>query len=153
MASLVPSAGVVMPPGATPETAALEVAAGWNTPMATASIRSVIYSLGATALWLLAARPAHDFGGETDITAKMAIVASQPPARLRDLAPHVPLGVAHVIKKAMGQAPQDRFATATEFARALGARAAANRRWRRTDDHAGHVACWRGEPESGGSVK
>jgi len=57
-----------------------------------------------------------------------------------------------VIEKAMSPAPQDRFASATELARALGARATAKRRWRRTDEHPGHVACWRGVPQSSGST-
>jgi serine/threonine-protein kinase len=152
MAALVPAAGIVMPPGATPETAAPEIAAAWNTTAATASVRSDVYSLGATAFWLLAGRPAHDFGGQNDVAAKMAIVASRQPARLRDIAPHVPQGVANAIETAMTRAPQDRFATPTELARALGARRTATRRWRRTDEHAGHVACWRGEPQSGGST-
>jgi len=58
MAALItPGAASVRPPGGTPETAAPEVAAGWGTTAATASEQSDVYSLGATAFWLLAARP------------------------------------------------------------------------------------------------
>jgi hypothetical protein len=45
----------------------------------------------------------------------------------RAVAPHVTRGVAHAIETAMAHALQVRFATVTEFARALGARATATR--------------------------
>jgi serine/threonine protein kinase len=152
-AALTPHAGgLVQPPGGTPETAAPEIAAGMGTAAATASVRSDVYSLGATAFWLLAARPPHDFGAAPDVAARMAIVATQPPPRIRDLAPHVPNYVAAAIEGAMARPPRDRFASAAELAAALGRRPAVARRWRRTDEHAGHTACWRGEPQSGGST-
>jgi eukaryotic-like serine/threonine-protein kinase len=153
MATLIPpGAAAVRPYGATAETAAPEVAACWNTAAATASVLSDVYSLGATAFWLLAARPPHEFTGAPDPAVKMATVAGQVPSRLRDVAPHVPQSVALVIEKAFARSPGDRFATVTAFAAALGTRRRVTRRWRRTDEHVSHVACWRGEPEAGGST-
>lgn len=145
-------AGSAMPPGASPETAAPEIAASWGTTASTASFASDIYALGATAFWLLAAHPTHDFFGATDPSAKMAIVAATPAPRLRDLAPHVPQYVAAAIERAIAPVPGDRFLTVTDFAAALGARPGVARRWRRTDEHSGHLGCWRGEPGSAGST-
>lgn len=153
MATLIPAgASAVRPYGATAETAAPEVAAGWRTPAETASVRSDVYSLGATAFWLLAVRPPHDFTGIPDLPRKMAIVASRVPPRLRDLAPHVPQHVADVIETAMARNPGDRYPSVTSIAGALGARPQTARHWKRTDEHAGHIACWRGEPRRQGST-
>jgi serine/threonine-protein kinase len=155
LASLIPAGSTVtVPAGATAETAAPEVASGWGTPAATASIQSDVYSLGATAFWLLASRPPHDLSGARDLAAKMAIVSTQVPRRLREFAPHVPAYLANSIERATARAPAARFATATEFAAALGRRPRVDRIWSRTDEHAaaGHVGCWRGEPRSSGST-
>jgi serine/threonine protein kinase len=152
-ATLIPSgATAVQPHGATAETAAPEIAASWGTTAANASIRSDVYSLGATAFWLLAARPPHDLTGATDIATKMSIVATQPAVSLRALAPHVPKPVTGAIETAISRSQSDRYQTVTDFAAALGARPAAARRWRRTDEHPGHLACWRGEPRGAGST-
>jgi eukaryotic-like serine/threonine-protein kinase len=152
-ASLIPpGATTVWPPGATAETVAPEIAATWGNPAAIASVRSDVYSLGATAFCLLAARPPHDLAGALDVSAKMVIVATQPAANLRDLAPHIPQSVAAAIARAIERSPSDRYQTVTDFAAALGARPAVVRRWHRTDEHSGHLACWRGEPRRAGSV-
>ncbi len=153
-ASLIPAGATsVAPAGATAETAAPEVAAGWPTPgVPTASVQSDVYSLGATAFWLLAGRTPLDLSTAPDTAAKMAIVGTQSPPRLRDLAPHVPNYVAAAIERAMAHNGADRFTSVTDLAAALGRRPAVDRRWTRTDEHAGHLACWRGEPQSGGST-
>ena len=152
-ASLIaPGAASVTPPGASPETAAPEIAAGWNTPAVTASFGSDQYALGATAYWLLAARTPVDLSSAADFVGQMSLVASTAPPRLRDVAPHVPQYVAAAIEQAMARDVGDRFPSVTEFAAALGQRPRVSRRWRRTDEHASHVICWRGEPQSGGST-
>jgi eukaryotic-like serine/threonine-protein kinase len=154
LASLIPTGGTLTAPaGATPETAAPEVAAGWSTPgKPTASMQSDVYSLGATAFWLLAGRPPLDLSGAVDTNAKMGLVATLTPPRMRDVAPHVPNYVAVAIERALATAAGNRFASVTDFAAALGQRPGVIRRWRRTDEHSGHISCWRGEPESGGST-
>jgi eukaryotic-like serine/threonine-protein kinase len=153
-ASLIPpGACTAVPGGATPAIAAPEVAAGIGTPAATASVRSDVYSLGATADWCLAGERAYAFPPATDLRERLAIVAAAPPPHsLRDRAPHVPLAVVKAVERAMSRDPADRFATVPEFTHALGARPAAPRNWRRTNEHAGHAGCWRGEPRDGGST-
>ena len=152
-ATLLPQGASATPcPGTTAEIAAPEVAAAWKTPTPSASVQSDVFSLGATAFWLLTGRPPYDFSGITDFDAKMRIALTQQPPRLRDLAPHVPQYVGNVIEKAMTRAPGGRYPSVTAFATALGSRTGVTRRWRRTDEHPGHFACWRGEPVTGGGT-
>ena len=89
------------PFGGTPETMAPEVAAGGNT-----SVASDVYSLGATAFALLAGEYAHT---HPDPIECMRLVATQPPPRLRDLAPHVSQALAQRVQKAMARSPADRY--------------------------------------------
>jgi eukaryotic-like serine/threonine-protein kinase len=150
-AALLPPGSVsVAAPGATAETAAPELAAGWPSGAPPASVRTDVYSLGATAYWLLAGRPPHDLSGAADTDARMAIVAADVPPILRDVAPHVPQYVARAVDRAMARQPADRFTGVTEFAARLGTRPAVSRIWHRTDEHAGHLACFRGDPVGGG---
>ncbi|WP_224112407.1 serine/threonine-protein kinase [Mycobacterium avium] len=134
--------------GATATTVAPEVAATWGQGAPDASVRSDIYSLGATAYWMLAGRPAYDFTGVPP-NARMATVASTSPPRLQDVAPHVPKWVRDKVEKAMARDPADRHASAHEFAADLGTRPATSRRWIRTDEHVNHLMCWRGVPDRG----
>lgn len=151
-ASLIPAgATTAVPIAVTPATSAPEIAAGWPTGT-TASVRSDVYSLGATAYWLLAGRRPYEFPAAADFAARMAMVAADAPPRLSDVAPHVPKYVASAIDKAMARDPLDRFDSVTAFASALGQRPAVARRWSRTDEHPAHLACWRGEPQSHGST-
>jgi eukaryotic-like serine/threonine-protein kinase len=131
----------------TPPITAPEIARIWDA----ASIRSDVYSLGATAFWLIAGRPAHNFPPGASVQEALAIVANEVPQRLWDYAPHVPTNVATTIDTAMARDPANRFETAAEFAAALGRRPAVPRRWRRTDEHSEHLACWRGESPTGGT--
>jgi serine/threonine-protein kinase len=143
-------AGSVVPFVTTPPIAAPEIAANWGT--AAASVRSDIYSLGACAYWLLAARTPHEFPPGIDFSGALAIVAAETPPPLWDVAPHVPGYVAKAIDRATARDPADRFESTAVFAAALGSRPAVSRHWGRTDEHLGHLACWRGEPLSGGST-
>lgn len=151
-AALPPGATTTAIPGATAETAAPEIAATWHTGTAFGSKQSDVYSLGATAFWLLAARAPHDFTGAADTAAKMAIVASESPPRLFDVAPHVPQYVAHAIEQAMDRDVAARFSSVSDLDARLGNIPIVGRRWRRTDEHANHLACWRGIPVKGGST-
>lgn len=146
LASRVPAPPMVgVARGATPETAAPEVRAGWATGAPPASYTTDIYSLGATAYWLLSAQPPVDLRGINGIPARMAAAASQQTPRLRDVAPHVPAPVASIVERAMAVDPADRYQTVAEFSAALGSRSTKPRRWRKTNEHAGHLGCWRGE--------
>jgi eukaryotic-like serine/threonine-protein kinase len=141
---LLPAPLVSVARGATPETAAPEVCSGWATKAPPASVETDVYSLGATAFWLLAGDPPVNLTGITDINACFAAAAAQTPPRLRDVAPHVPASVATVIEKAMSVNPADRYRSVNDLAAALGSRSTRPRGWLRTDEHAGHIGCWRG---------
>lgn len=143
-------ASSVTPFVTTPPITAPEIAANWEA--ATASIKSDVYSLGACAYWLLAARTPHEFPPGIDFNGALSIVAAQRPHPLWDVAPHVPGYVAKAVDRAMARDPADRFEDAAVFAAFLGNRPAVSRHWRRTDEHPGHLACWRGEPQSSGST-
>jgi eukaryotic-like serine/threonine-protein kinase len=130
--------------GATAETAAPEVRAGWATGHPPAAFTTDVYSLGATAYWLLADQPPVNLAGISGTAARMAAAAAQVTPRLREVAPHVPASVASIVERAMAVDPADRYQTVAEFAAALGSRSTKPRRWRRTNEHAGHLGCWRG---------
>lgn len=143
--------GLAIVPGATAETVAPEIAAAWGSgPNAT--IRSDVYSLGATAYWMLSARPPVDLTGLMGSPARMQAAASLVPDRLQDVAPHVPRWVRDKIEKAMSRDPAKRYASAHAFAADLGNRPGISRRWIRTDEHSGHLACWRGIPHRGATT-
>jgi serine/threonine protein kinase len=141
-----PTTGLAFANGATAETVAPEVAAVWGTGAHAASVASDVYSLGATAWWMLTGHAPIDLSGVVGPTARMAAAASAARTRLRDVAPHVPKRVGDCIDKAMSLAPADRYTKATDFAAALGRRLSVKRRWERTDEHGSHLGCWRGTP-------
>ena len=144
-ASLLPQGQTTAPPqGATAATAAPEIASTFGTGAPVASIASDVYSLSATAFWLLAGRPPIDLSAVPP-QLQMSTVATAQPPRLRDVAPHVPQALAAIVEKAIARDPADRYATIGDFAAALGSRPAVARKWTRTNEHAGHIGCWRGE--------
>lgn len=150
-AAAVPPGATTTPiPGATAETTAPEVAGSWPAPVG--SVLSDVYSLGATAYWLLAATPAHDLRGAVGPDARMAAAATATTPPIRDLAPHVPQYVATTIGRAMSRSPADRFQSAIDFATALGNRPGTDREWVRTDEDAAHLACFRGVPTQSGTT-
>ena len=146
LASRVPAAPLVgVARGATAETAAPEVRAGWAAGHPPAAFTTDVYSLGATAYWLLAGTPPVDLAGVNGVAARMATAAVTATPRLREAAPHVPASVATIVDRAMADDPAGRYQTVAAFSAALGSRSTKPRRWRRTNEHAGHLGCWRGE--------
>jgi serine/threonine-protein kinase len=146
LASRVPPSPMVgVARGATAETAAPEVRTGWATGAPPAAYTTDVYSLGATTYWLLAAQPPVNLVGINGIPARMAAAATQTTPRLREVAPHVPGPVASIVERAMAIDAGDRYQTVAEFSAALGSRSTKPRRWRRTNEHAGHLGCWQGE--------
>jgi eukaryotic-like serine/threonine-protein kinase len=98
--------------GGTTETMAPEVAAGGQT-----SVRSDVYSLGASLYALLAGRFAHQGSDDAAVTA--AVVAGPGPD-IRDVAPNVSLVLAARVRQAMARAEVDRYPDAAAFDAALG---------------------------------
>ncbi len=78
--------------------------------------RSDIYALGAVTYEMLAGDP--PFTGSS-VQAIVAKVLSEKPTPLATLRDTVPPSVQHAVVKALSKLPADRFASATEFARAL----------------------------------
>lgn len=127
----------------TPQTVAPEVAH----PSGRCSVRSDVYSLGATLYALLAGRYGHQ-GQRADV---IAAVLAGPPPRLREVAPHVSKALADRVEKAMARNPADRYATPAEFDAALGSLPAATQ-WRRTDEHPAHHRCWSTDRPGGKAI-
>lgn len=146
LASLVPPPPAVgVARGASAPTAAPEVALGFPMKMPIASIETDVFSLAATAYWLLAGRPPIENTLLGAPHLQWAAAANETPPRLREVAPHVPVAIAAVIEKGLRANPADRFHSVNDLAAALGSRSIPARRWRRTDEHAAHLGCWRGE--------
>jgi len=145
-----PTTGSAPVYGGTFETIAPEVAATWG-PGAQATRASDVYSLAATAFWMLSGQPPHDLSGCATRADALTHVANNPARKLRNVAPHVPDTIARVIGRALSSDPTARPDSAHQFGADLG-RAITGRRWQRTDEHPGHLACWRGTPNGKGSV-
>jgi serine/threonine protein kinase len=127
--------------GGSPETMAPEVAASGPS-----TVRSDVYSLGATLYHLLAGEwlnPALRL--ITDWNHLLAAVAAQgPPRPLGEVAPHVPIGLRAIVMKAINPNPGNRYATSEQLAAALGARARPDRTWTRDQPCVGHTTCFTG---------
>jgi eukaryotic-like serine/threonine-protein kinase len=78
--------------------------------------RSDLYSLGCVLYEMLAGRPPFT-GATTESIARQHIAAPVPSVRV--VRPSVPVHVEQAITRALAKAPADRFATASELARAL----------------------------------
>jgi serine/threonine-protein kinase len=133
--------GVGSAGGGSPETMAPEIAAG-----GLASVRTDVYSLGATLYHLLtgdwmnpALRPLTDWN-----QLNAAVAAHGAPRPLGEVAPHVPVGLGTIVMKAIDPDPSRRYATSDELAAALGARTRPARTWTRDQPCSGHTTCFTG---------
>ncbi|MCQ4118719.1 serine/threonine protein kinase [Rhodococcus tibetensis] len=106
------------------------------------SVSSDIYSLGATAFYLLSGKYPIDHGLHP-AEQRQRIVKGDI-RDLRTLAPHVPRSVAIVVGKALKGAPDMRHGSAEEFGNALANAINGKRDWKAMD-HPGHLFCAEGE--------
>jgi eukaryotic-like serine/threonine-protein kinase len=111
-----------------------------------ATVRTDVYSLGATLYHLLAGQwmnPA--LNALTDWNQLLAAVdAHGAPRPLGEVAPHVPVGFRAIVMRALEPDPTIRYATAAELAAALGARTTPPRTWNRDAPCVGHTMCFTG---------
>ncbi|MEY2474052.1 MAG: hypothetical protein QOK28_3381 [Actinomycetota bacterium] len=126
-------------PGAgTPLTTAPEILIGGGKT----SVASDVYSLGACLYALLTGFYPYNDHAPPGTPALQALVAAGPPTPLRDLAPHVSLGLAGRVDRALARNAADRYPSAAAFEAELGHLAAPARLWRRVVSHPGHDRCW-----------
>lgn len=108
-------------------------------PGPTYTVRSDVYSLGATLFWMLCGFHAHARPGPLLDN----IVSGHSPA-LHDWAPHITRGLRDAVEKAMAHDPAERYASPAEFDAALGGRVLPVREWMRIAAHPGHWQCYSG---------
>jgi serine/threonine protein kinase len=82
----------------------------------TVDIRADIYSLGATLYFLLSGKPPFDL---PSARAKLIAAQTREPPKLETLAPHVPSGLAEVIRRMMARDRNQRYGTPGEVYAAL----------------------------------
>jgi serine/threonine protein kinase len=120
-----------------------------------ATVRSDVYSLGATLYHLLAGdwmnpalRPITDWD-----QLNAAVAAHGQPRPLGEVAPHVPVGLRAIVMKAIDPDPAKRYQTPDELAAALGARSRPTRTWTRDQPCAGHTTCFAGTKSGASTFK
>ncbi|MFC7593693.1 serine/threonine-protein kinase [Terrabacter sp. GCM10028922] len=110
------------------------------------SVKSDVYSLGATTFYLLSGEYPVDhrlpLGEQKDRIERGEL------REIRIVAPHVSQAVGTVVRKAVHFDPDRRFESAEAFANALAHAAGDTRNWRRVE-HQGHVHCCEGDAHRG----
>ncbi|RSM35787.1 serine/threonine protein kinase [Amycolatopsis balhimycina DSM 5908] len=100
---------------------------------------SDIYSLAATVFFLLAGDyPVSEKFGYDETWEK---VRTGQRSKLRDVAPHVSIGLSRVVEKSLSLDPNERATSPLEFANQLATATHHRRNWRRITPHANHLRC------------
>jgi serine/threonine protein kinase len=102
------------------------------------SIRSDVYSLGATAFYLLSGEYPVDH--TLSRSEQRDRIVRGDVRELRTLAPHISQAIGTVVRKALSLDPSQRYESALPFSYALAQAARGSRDWRRVA-HGGHVYC------------
>lgn len=145
-ASILDDKGVAFPHG-TRETMAPEVSRSCDLSIELRtkvySVRSDVYSLGATLWWMLGGAPPP---GRGDSRLRVGNEFD-----LWSVAPHVPQGLRRIVHKAMSSDPSDRYSSVSELDAALGSFQHPAREWKRIARHdESHVECFVGEKGNSG---
>jgi serine/threonine-protein kinase len=112
-------------------------------PSGRCSVRSDIYSLGATVFYLATGEYPVDHR-QTRAAMAPQIVAGQR-RKLRDLAPHASVSFARVVERALSTDPSHRQPDALTLANQLSACSHYKRTWKRITAHPGHQICLHGD--------
>jgi serine/threonine-protein kinase len=107
------------------------------------SIVSDVYSLGSSLYWMLAGHQVH-LPRNLSKAEYLTVVATEKPTPIRDVAPHVPYGLAQIVMKAIAMDPADRFQFPAALDAAIGARTKPVRQWTRVPPCPGHTMCFLG---------
>jgi eukaryotic-like serine/threonine-protein kinase len=103
------------------------------------TVASDIYSLGATAFYLIAGTyPVRDEGKGRAWYRDQVVAGNL--QRLRDVAPHATKGLATVVERALSKDPAARQPSALDFANQVSSATRHDRQWRRVE-HPGHTMC------------
>jgi serine/threonine protein kinase len=105
------------------------------------SVRSDVYSLGATAFYVFSG--VYPVDHQIDVAEQQRRIAAGSIRELRQVAPHISQAVGTVVRRALSLNPDKRFDSATDFGNALTQAARRDRDWRRVQ-HAGHFHCLEG---------
>lgn len=110
------------------------------------SVKSDVYSLGATAFYLLSGEyPVDHLLPRQEQKDRIERGDTR---EIRILAPHVSQAIGTVVRKAMHFDPDRRFESAEAFGNALAHAARETRNWQRVE-HQGHVHCCEGDEHQG----
>lgn len=123
--------------GGTLGTMAPEVGAATAADPLVYSVRSEVFSLGATLYWLITGNPPI-----TGTAYKDAATAT--PVDLWEVAPHVSRGTRDITMTSLARDPANRYADPATLAAALGRRNKGDRRWHRVVSHPDHERCYAG---------
>ena len=127
--------------GGTLETMAPEVGAvavpGFAGSAEVYSVKSEVFSLGATLYWSLAGSPPISGTRYQD-------AATASPVDLWERAPHISRGTRDIVMKALERDPARRHTDPATLAAALGSRNKSDRRWCRVATHPAHERCLQG---------
>ena len=122
----------------TPATAAPEVLNGGP-----ATVRSDVWSLGATMYKLLTGiYPHEDHNPASPLSNLGPARTARPPTGVRELAPQISQRLASRIERALAMRPSDRYPSMTNFESDLGADTTPSLSWSENRPHAGHLRCW-----------
>ena len=113
-------------------------AAACGGPMNSYTVRSDVYSIGASLYWMLTGHQVLP-----DATTYADVVAGQPD-NIADAAPHVPPLLRKAVMKALSIDPAARFASVAQLDAAIGGVVSPRRHWDRTSPHPGHEQCFHG---------
>jgi eukaryotic-like serine/threonine-protein kinase len=107
------------------------------------SVRSDVYSLGATVFYL--ATGEYPVSHRQTRAAMAAQIVAGQRRKIRDLAPHVSVSLGRVVERALSTDPADRQPDALTLANQLSGCSHHPRAWQRIAEHPGHLMCFQGE--------